>query len=122
MTKASDLMALGMAWPLAQAEGFSDIAITAAGTTTTDATVCDGQNDVFRMTATGSDGIRMNTSVPLLQPIFVTNISGSIGKVYPASGGSFNGLSADTAISVGANKCLVLMRYSSTGWLSNLSA
>lgn len=122
MTKAADLMALGMAWPLAQAEGFSNIAITAAGSTTTDATVCDPQNDVFIMTATGADGIRMNAAVPLLQPIFVTNTSGSIGKVYPATGGNFNGLSTDAAISVGANKCLVLMRYSSTGWLSNLSA
>lgn len=122
MTSAKDLMGLGFSWPAAQAEGFSNIAITAAGTTTTDATVCDPQNDVFVMTATGSDGIRMNAAVPLLSPIFVVNTAGSTGKVYPTSSGTINGLSADTAISVGANKCLVLLRYSATGWLSNLSA
>lgn len=122
MTSAKDLMSLGMAWPLAQAEGFSNVAITAAGTTTTDATVCDAQNDVFQLTATGADGIRLNTAWPLLQPVFICNISGSTGKVYPATGGNFNGLSTDGAISVGANKTLIVMRFSTTGWLSNLSA
>jgi len=122
MTAAKDLMGLGFAWPAAQAEGFSSIAITAAGTTTTDATVCDGQNDFFIMTATGSDGIRMNSALPLLVPVVVVNTSGSIGKVYPATGGNFNGLSTDAAISAGANKSLILMRYSTTGFQSNLSA
>lgn len=122
MTAAKDLMGLGFAWPVAQAEGYSSVAITAAGSTTTDATVCDGQNDFFIMTATGADGIRMNGSAPLLTEIIVVNTSGSIGKVYPSSGGNFNGLSTDTAISVGANKSLMLMRYSTNGWQSNLSA
>lgn len=122
MAKATDLMQFGFAWPAAQLVGYSNIAITAAGSTTTDATVCDNQNDVFIMTATGADGIRMNAAVPLLAPLFVVNTSGSTGKVYPTSSGTINGLSADTAISVGANKCLILMRYSNTGWLANLSA
>lgn len=122
MTKTTDMMGLGFSWPQALALGFSNIAITAAGSTTTDATVCDAQNDVFIMTATGADGIRMNTSSPLLTPILICNTSGSIGKVYPTSGGNFNGLSADAAISVGANKSLWVMRYSTNGWVSNLSA
>ena len=122
MTAAKDLMSLGFAWPLAQAEGYSSVAITAAGSTTTDATVCDAQNDFFIMTATGADGIRMNAGAPMLTEIIVVNTSGSIGKVYPTSGGNFNGLSTDTAISVGANKSLMLMRYSTNGWQSNLSA
>src|SRR5579862_6363393 len=104
MTIATDLMGLGFSWPAAQALGLSSIAITAAGTTTANATVCDNQNDFFIMTATGADGIRLNASTPLLTPIFVTNTSGSTGKVYPPTSGTFNGLSADTAISVGANK------------------
>lgn len=122
MTSASDLMGLGFAWPLAQAIGLSSIAITAAGTTTTNATVCDNQNDFFEMTATGADGIRLNAAVPLLTPIFVTNISASAGNVYPPTGGTFNGLSANTAIAVGANKSAFFIRYSTNGWLSNLSA
>jgi len=122
MTSSTDMMGLGFGWPQAQALGMSSIAITAAGTTTTDATVCDAQNDFFIMTATGSDGIRLNSAVPLLTPIFVTNTAGSAGKVYPPTSGTFNGLSANASITVGANKSAFFIRYSSTGWLSNLSA
>lgn len=122
MSKSQDMMGLGFSWPQAQALGYSYIAITAAGTTTSDATACDGQNSVFGMTATGADGIRMSTSVPLLKPIIVVNISGSTGKVYPFTGGAFNGGSTDAAISVPANKSAIILRYSTTGWLLNLSA
>ncbi len=122
MTKASDLMSLGMAWPLAQAEGWSSIAITAAGTTVTDATACDGQNSVFILTATGSDGIRMNTAVPLFKPIVVVNTSASTGKVYAFTGGNFNGGSTDAAISVLTHTSMWIMRVTTTLWISNLSA
>lgn len=122
MTSATNMMGLAFSAPQAQALGISSIAITAAGTTTTDATVCDGQNDFFIMTATGADGIRLNSAVPLLTPVYVTNIAGAIGKVYPPTSGTFNGLSANTSISVGANKSAFFIRYSSTGWMANLSA
>lgn len=122
MTKATDLMSLGFAWPLALAEGYSSVAITAAGSTTTDATACDGQNSIFIMTATGADGIRMNTAVPLMKPIFVVNTSASTGLVYPFTGGNFNGGSTDAAISVATHKAMLIMRLSTTLWLSNLSA
>lgn len=117
MTSSKDLLALGTPWPLAVAEGFSNIAITAAGTTSTDATVCDSQNDVFVMTATGSDGIRMNTNWPLLQPVFVVNTSGSTGKVYPHTGGNLNGNTTDAGLSVLTLKAAVVMRVTSTLWL-----
>lgn len=122
MTAAKDLMGLGLAWPLASAEGYSNVAITAAGSTSANATACDAQNKVFVMTATGADGIRMSTSVAMLTPILVVNTSGSTGIVYPFTGGNFNGLSTDAGISVGANKAAIIMRYSTTGWISNLSA
>lgn len=122
MSKTSDLMGLGFSAPQASNIGYSSVAITAAGTTTADATVCDAQNSFFIMTATGSDGIRMNSAVPLLRPILVVNTSGSTGKVYPASGGAINGGSTDAAISVPANKSAIILRYSTTGWMLNLSA
>jgi len=122
MTKAADLMGLGFPWPLAQAEGFSSVAITAAGTTSVDATACDAQNSIFIMTATGSDGIRMSTSVPLMKPIWVVNTSGSTGKVYPFTGGNFNGGSTDAALSVLTLKTAIIMRVTSTLWMLNMSA
>jgi len=122
MTKAADMMGLGFSWPQAQAEGFSSVAITAAGSASTNATVCDNQNDVFIMTATGADGIRMNASVPLLSPIYVVNTSGSSGLVYPATGGNFNGGSTDAAITLATHTSMLIMRVSTTVWISNLTA
>jgi hypothetical protein len=122
MSKAADLMGIGFSWPQAQNLGYNNIAITAAGSTSTDATACDPQNSVFVMTATGADGIRMSTSVPLLRPIIVVNTSGSTGKVYPFTGGNFNGGSTDAGISVATQKSMFIMRVSSTSWISILSA
>ncbi len=122
MTAAKDLMGLGFSWPAAIAEGYSSIAITAAGTTVADATACDAQNSVFIMTATGSDGIRMNTAVPLFKPILVVNTSSSTGKVYAFTGGNFNGGSTDAAISVLTHSAQLIMRISTTLWISILSA
>lgn len=122
MSLAADLMGLGFSWPQAQAVGLSSVAITAAGTTTANATVCDGQNDFFIMTATGADGIRLNSGTPLLTPVYVVNTSGSTGNVYPPTSGTFNGNAADAALAVGAHKSAIFIRYSSTGWSSNLSA
>ena len=122
MTRNTDLMNFGFSWPAAQAEGYSSIAITAAGTTVADATACDNQNSIFILTATGSDGIRMNTAVPLMKPIFVVNTSASTGKVYAFTGGNFNGGSADAAISVLTHSAMMLMRVTTTLWISVLSA
>jgi hypothetical protein len=122
MTSTKDLVSLGTPWPLAIAEGYSNIAITAAGSTSVDATVCDNQNDVLVLTATGADGIRMNASWPLLQPIFVCNTSGSNGIVYPNTGGAINGGSTDAGITVGTKKSQLMMRITTNVWLSILSA
>jgi len=122
MTRTSELTALGFSWPQAQAEGYSHIAITAAGTTVADATSCDNQNSVFVMTATGSDGIRFNTATPLFKPILVVNTSSSTGKIYAFTGGNFNGGSTDAAISVLTHSSCWVMRVTTTLWISNLSA
>ena len=122
MSKTSDLMGVGFSAPQAQNLGYSSVAITAAGTTSADATGCDAQNSYFIMTATGSEGIRMNAAVPLLRPIIVVNTSGSADVVYPATGGAISGGSTDAGISVGAHKSAIIMRSSTTAWMLNLSA
>ena len=122
MTKASDMLGLGFPWPQAQALGLSNKAITAAGTTSTDATVCDAQNSVFIMTASGSDGIRMNSAVPLLTPIFVGNTAAGNGKVYPHTGGTVNSGSTDAGETCNATTVQMWIRISSTAWIAILGA
>lgn len=122
MTKALDMMGLGFSWPQALALGFSSVAITAAGTTSANATACDAQNDVFIMTASGSDGIRMNSAAPLLKPFIVANTSGSNGKVYPHTGGAVNGGSTDAGETCATTTVQIWMRVSSTAWVAVLGA
>ena len=122
MAKKEDLMSLGFSWPIAALEGLSSTTITAAGTTSADATACDAQNTVFIMTASGSDGIRMSSSAPLLTPIFVGNTAAGNGKVYPHTGGAVNGGSTDAGETCNATTVQIWMRVSSTAWIAVLGA
>jgi hypothetical protein len=122
MAKAADLMGVGFSGAQAQALGFANKAITAAGTTSTDATVCDAQNTVFTMTASGSDGIRMSASAPLLTPIVVANSAAGNGKVYPHTGGTVNSGSTDAGETCNATTVQWWMRVSSTAWIAILGA
>ena len=122
MSKDADLIGFGFSWPQAQALGYINKAITAAGTTSTDATVCDAQSSVFTMTASGSDGIRMNSAVPLLKPIFVANSAAGNGKVYPHTGGTVNSGSTDAGETCNATTVQIWMRVSATAWIAVLGA
>jgi len=122
MALVSDLMAFGMAGQLADLEGNNpSVAATAAGTSSTDATVLKrGQNFVL-MTGTTNDGFRLPADAPLMKPYFLVAVSGA-SKVYPTTGGAWNGGSTDAALSVAANKSAIAIRYSTNGWYFNLSA
>lgn len=123
MALAIDLVQTGIPSLPARVIGFNPaVAVVAAGTTTANATVLGSGQNFVTMTATGADGVRFPTGLLAGKEHVVVNTSGSIGKVYPPTGSSFNGLAADTAISVPANKAMVAWRYSSTGWSYNLSA
>lgn len=115
--RSVDMMGIGVQAELAKREGWpASAAVTAAGTTTADATVLLKYQRQVIMTATGSDGIRLPATAELMVPYMVTNTSGSTGKVYPPSAGTINGGSADAATSVTTLKTFIAWRYSSTGW------
>lgn len=122
MTKASDFAGIGLPPAVAANLGYSNVAITAAGTTSADATACDAQNSVFIMTASGSDGIRMSASTPLLRPIIVGCTAAGNGKVYPHTGGAVNGGSTDAGETCNGTTCQIWMRISSTAWIAVLGA
>ena len=122
MTKRSDMMGLGFSWPQAQALGLASTTITAAGSTSADATACDAQNSVFTMTASGTDGIRMSSSAPLLTPIIVANTAAGNGKVYPHTGGTVNSGSTDAGETCNATTVQIWIRVSSTAWIAVLGA
>lgn len=123
MALNTDLMGVGMADSVARRVGLpTQLAVTAAGTTTADATVLNAQNKVAIMTATGADGIRFPDNTPLNAEFWVFNASGSTGKVYPPTGGAINGGSTDAGLSVATLKTVVFMRLSTTRMISILTA
>jgi hypothetical protein len=122
MTSITDLVGLGTPPAVAFVEGYASVAITAAGSSSANAAACDPYNDVFILTATGADGIRMNSGVGLLQPLHIVNTSGSSGLVYPATGGNFNGGATDAGITIATHKAAYVMRVSTTLWIAINSA
>lgn len=123
MPLSKDFIGVGMPAAFSRLEGYNPaVAVTAAGTTTTDATLLLLAQNWALMTATGSDGVRLPAGTAQLRPHVVSNVSASTGLVYPPTGGNFTGGTTDAAISVPARKTILCWRYSSTGWAYNLSA
>jgi hypothetical protein len=122
MPTAKDLTGLGLPATQSTSLGFSPpVAVTAAGTASTDATVLKTSQNSVLMTGTTNDGIRLPTGMPLMTPYVLVAVSGAT-KVYPPTGAAFNGGSTDAALSVAANKCAICYRHSTTGCSFNLSA
>ena len=123
MALTNDLMGLGFPAKQADAIGLNPIAaVTAAGTTTADATVLKKAQNYVNMTASGSDGVRLPTDMPLNKPYFVYNSSGSTGLVYPPTGGTINGGSTNAGLSTATLKFAMFIRYSTTGVNAILTA
>lgn len=123
MSLDKDLMGVGFADKQASNVGMAaNLAVTAAGTSSTDATVLGGQNKVVTMTATGADGIRLPATMKLNDPYWVYNSSGSTGIVYPPTGGALNGGSTDAGLSMATKKVAIFMRLSTNVVIYDLTA
>jgi hypothetical protein len=122
MAQTADLMGFGTPGPVADLLGTNAPAsLTAAGTTSTDAKVVATGQDFIILTGTGSDGIRLPAGAGIGVEYYITCIAGG-AKVYPHTGGALNGGTTDAGITVATAKAAIAKRYSSTGWLFNLSA
>lgn len=118
-----DLIGIGMPDGLGRRVGLpANLAVTAAGSASTDATVLGTQTKVVTMTATGADGIRFNSNMPLNTMHIVYNSSGSTGIVYPPTGGAINGGSTDAGLSLATKKVAFFYRLSTNVVVSVLTA
>ncbi len=116
--RASDMMGVGMPAEFAIREGFPGIsAVTAAGTTSSDATALLKEQRVVEMTASGSDGIKLPTTAELMVPYIVYAKTGA-GKVYPPTGAQINADTADQSQTVGVNLAAIFWRTGSLTWIS----
>lgn len=121
---ATDMMGVGMPSEFASREGWPGTsAVSAAGTTATDATALLKAQRFVLLTATGSDGVKLPSDAELMVPYVVYNSSGSTGKVYPPTSGTLNGGTASSgSLSLTTLKLATFWRYSSTGWIFTLTA
>ena len=90
-------------------------AVSAAGSTTADATALVADSNVVTTAASGT-GVRL-PDVEVGSSVIIINGQGSNAlKVYPHSGGQVNNLSADAGGTIGASKSGIAVRVSSTHW------
>jgi hypothetical protein len=122
MAQTLDLMGYGTPGVVADLLGTNaPSSVTAAGTTTANATILQPGQDMIVLTGTGADGARLHANSAIGIDYYITCITGG-AKVYPHTGGTLNGGSADAALTVGANKAAIAKRVSATNWLFILSA
>lgn len=116
--RAKDMMGVGMPAEFAIREGFPGIStVTAAGTTTSDATALLKEQRVVEATGSGSDGVKLPSTAELMVPYIIYAKTGTL-KVYPPTGASMNADTADQSQTVAVNLAAMFWRTGSLTWIS----
>lgn len=118
MTRETSLMGVGVS--AAQANfitGDTASGLTASGTTQTDAFAISADVNEFT-TVASSAGARLpgNTVCNPGDSVVVFNGGANSLSLYPASGESINGLSANAAFAIAANARTICYKVSNTRW------
>lgn len=97
--------------------------IAAAGTDQATATEVNGAwNVVATATGTTADGVRLPDGYALNVPLWIINTTAVALDVFPPTGGSINGGSANAAKALAANMSGLYVQYSTGNWGAVLSA
>jgi hypothetical protein len=98
--------------------GFAAVAeLAAAGSTQADASVVTSGWTIVSA-ADATKGVKLPAAVKGMQ-IQVKNDANAILKVYPATGGTINSLSANAALSMAAHTTATFTAVSSTRWVTS---
>lgn len=127
MPMRSDLVGVGMSPEKAAILELDDVgssprrtvatALTATGTTITDAYQINKLNSQFSTVALNT-GAKLNSSVPIGQFLLIQNDGANPLNVYPhSSSGTINGGSAGAAVTTAAAAAALCFRTTSTNWL-----
>lgn len=118
-----DLRGLGLPTALAQFQGEDLKNVTASGTAqkTSAQAIAAGTNLTLGFnivtTAPGDTAVQIMDTMPVGRSLFVNVISADTALVYPPSGCTIQGGSADAAISVGQNSPVEIFRVSRTAFI-----
>lgn len=92
--------------------------VTAAGTTSANATVLDSIYNAVTTVASGT-GVRLTNVSNGGSPVFVQNLGANDLEVYPPTGGAINGAATDAGITLAAasDQIGVFVRYANNNWM-----
>ena len=96
-------------------------ALTAAGTTTTDALVLGPTAVQMIGTCAAGAGVRLSQAAPA-DSMTLYNGGANACLVYPPTGAKFISLATNGAITLATNTAITLYSVSATQWVGNLSA
>lgn len=121
MATANDIMKGGFSAGSAKAiNGQVNSAVTAAGTTQSDATALTASINVVTTAAASSGVILLACEVGDSQEVL--NLGANTLTVYPDSGARINQVAADGGVLLATNTAMIFRRFSSTRWAGFLSA
>jgi hypothetical protein len=121
MSSSGELIGLGMPPKLAGLVGNLPSAKTGVGTAQSGAAPIT-TNFTVLTTAGGTTAFLLPTVPAGSGPYIVANPSATTALIYPPSGGTIQGGSADAAFSVAQNKTAMFFKTSATAWVVNLTA
>lgn len=92
--------------------------VAAAGSTVADAALL-GLDAVIPVTgANGTTGVILNANLPDRSTQIIVNRAAGVLDIYPPTGGSINGLSANAPYLLGNNQAAIIGRQSATAWFA----
>jgi len=116
---------IGVGFPALQANilGFPATPPTLAGVGTTQVgAAAISQNMTILSTAGGATAFVMPAAVPGSGPFIVFNSTATSALVYPGASKTFNGGSADAALTLPTLRSLVIYKTDATNWIAAFNA
>lgn len=120
MALASDLVGAKFDWLQASLLGFTPVTLAGVGTAQSGAAAIT-TNFTLGTTAGGATAFVLPADAPLTVPYYFVNTSATAALLFPPTGGSINGGSANASISVAQNQSVELFRTSTNAWYSVLT-
>lgn len=122
MATANALINLGTPAETAKRTGFTQVSVTASGTTQ-GSTALKGPGNLFvNATIPASQAITLPSNAEIGDEIVIFNNAGNAGVIFPPSGGSINAAAADASVAIGANLARRFFKATATRWVSWVAA
>lgn len=121
MAAAANLIGVGVPPAAASRLGFTPSTKAGTGTAQTGATAINTNMTIVTATG-GATAFVLPAAIPGSGPLVIYNSSGTSALIYPGSGKTFNGGSADAALTLPTLRSLVIFKTDATNWVAFFNA